>query len=494
VHRDLKPANVFLTKTGSKLLDFGLAKVGVLTPTTGLSMMPTTPGHVTAQGTILGTFQYMAPEQLEGRDADARTDIFAFGAVLYEMVTGRKAFTGGSQASLIASIMSADPPPVSSFQPLSPPLLEHVIRTCLNKDADQRWQSAGDIARELDWIAQNGSQVGAPAPGVGRRITRERLAWACACVFGVVAVAAVAWPARTRGTGGDVHHLAIELSSAQRSGGLTGPRVSPDGRSVVFPSTAAGGRRMLWLRALDSLTARPLAGTEGVAVLASPFWSPDSRSLGFFADGKLKRVDVVRGGVTELADAPDPRGGTWSSNGTILFGPTSNSPLFGILARGGTARPVTTLDQARFEYGHRWPNFLPDGRHFLYLSRAGQVTDNVVYVGSLDSPEARRVVPAIQSEAKAAPSGHLLFVQNGTLTALPFDFKSLTATGDPVALAERVAFLSTNGAASFSASGEGTLTYWPGGDQATLVYQAFDRSGNPLGPVSDPDTNTDMEL
>jgi eukaryotic-like serine/threonine-protein kinase len=325
VHRDLKPANVFLVRRrGSsdhaiaKLLDFGLAKPSnAVGAAAGLSMLPTTPPGLTAQGTILGTFQYMAPEQLEGGEADARTDIFAFGAVLYEMVTGRKAFDGKSHASLISSIMSSQPPPVSSVQTLSPPALEQLITRCLAKNPDDRWQSARDLKMQLTWIAEltpTSATVIAPASR-----SRERLAWATAGLASVALVGAVAMLATRRTPAAPIQASQFAILPPEKANfnpDLRTVSIAPDGRELVFAASGADGASLLWVRPFESLSARPLRGTEdGI----SPFWSPDSRSIGFFARGKLKKIDVAGGPAQTLADAPFPFGGTWNRDGVIVF-------------------------------------------------------------------------------------------------------------------------------------------------------------------------------
>src|SRR5438874_1533594 len=394
VHRDLKPGNVMLTKSGAKLLDFGLATgsaAASVPVSTAVAEKPTEYKPLTEEGTIVGTFQYMAPEQLEGIDADARTDIFALGCVLYEMATGRRAFDGKTRTSLIAAIVGNEPVPMSQLQPLTPPAFEHVVAKCLAKDREDRWQSAHDIAEELKWIGTAGSQVGVAAPVAMRRRMRARGVAIVAVVASLLAIALgyVAWkrgsvqPRLIRASimpppGTDFELTRIDAAS------LT---LSPDGTRITFEANTKAGDAMIWVRSLAAADATPVAGTEKGHV---PFWSPDGKSIGFFAEGKLKRVEISGGAPITLADAPDGRGGAWNGEGVIIFEPDWRSPLYRVPANGGAATPLTKLDESRSETTHRWPSFLPDGRHFLFLAgshRVGLNSElNAIYVGSLDSP------------------------------------------------------------------------------------------------------------
>jgi eukaryotic-like serine/threonine-protein kinase len=368
VHRDLKPANVMLTKTGVKLLDFGLAK-GMATPTAkgSLTSLPTQQG-LTQEGTILGTFQYMAPEQLEGKDADARTDIFAFGAVVYEMVTGRKAFTGTSQASLISSIMKEHPEPISTLQPMTPPALDRVVRTCLAKDPEDRFQTAHDARLQLQWVAEGGSGIGLPAPVAARRKSRERIAWALAAVATVssLALAAYAWTQRREPR----RMVQTSILPPEKSAFVadSGPMVlSPDGSRLAFVAGTPEGRILLWVRPLNGISAQPLAGTEGASY---PFWSPDSRFLGFFGGGKLKKIDASGGPPQTLCDASNiGRGGTWNRGRHRVCAGTSRAPLERF--RGGR-RARASLDSRSVE-ARVQPAIavLPARRPALYLPFSG---------------------------------------------------------------------------------------------------------------------------
>jgi hypothetical protein len=367
VHRDLKPSNIMLTKAGAKLLDFGLAKAPTAAAAHAALATMTHSKPLTAEGTIVGTFQYMSPEQVEGSDADARSDIFAFGAVLYEMATGKRAFDGRTQASVIAAVLASDPKPISELQPMSPPALDRLLRTCLAKDPDERFQSAHDLKLQLQWIVEGGSQAGVPVPVAIRRRSRERIAWIAAAVLlaGAVALGLAYW--RATSAPAQLWHsylLPPEKHTFAAGPGLGGGQaaISPDGRMVAYLLTGPDGQ-LLWLQSLDSPKAVPLPGTDGASY---PFWSPDSRSIGFFAGAKLKRVDARGGPVQTICPAADGRGGSWNSEGTIVFAPGPSNPLSVVSADGGTPRPITKLDAARNDTSHRWPWFLPDGHHFLY--------------------------------------------------------------------------------------------------------------------------------
>jgi len=478
VHRDLKPGNMMLTKSGVKLLDFGLAKAVAPAAVSGSShsVLPTQAGsNLTQEGTILGTFQYMAPEQLEGREADARTDIFAFGAVLYEMATGRKAFSGRSQASLISSIMKEEPAPISTLSPMTPPALDRVVKTCLAKDPEDRFQTAHDVRLELQWVAEGGSQAGVPAPVAARRKTREAIAWAGFAAAALAAAALAVGYARRAPKPQQAYRSA--LLPPEKAAAVLFPALSPDGSHVVF-GVRAEGKIALWERALATTEARPLAGTEGGLL---PFWSPDGRSIGFFADKKLKRMEIAGGPALTICDA-DGMGGTWNAAGVILFGIPSG-PIQRVAASGGTPSPVTRLDASRHETTHRYPSFLPDGRHFLYyaanLAGAPQDPANLIRAGSLDSRDDRPLVPAYSNTLYA--SGHLLYVRDGNLLAQRFDPKGLALSDEVAPVAQNVGqfgpFLNF---ANFSTSDNGVLVYGEATPPSSRLTW-FDRDGKKVG-------------
>ncbi len=307
IHRDLKPGNIMLTASGAKLMDFGLAKPGVV-PQGGSSLtaMPTQTTPLTAEGTLVGTFQYMSPEQIEGREADVRSDIFALGSVLYEMATGTRAFEGKSQISVMASILEKDPPSMSELIPMTPPALERLVRTCLAKDPEDRFQSARDVKLQLEWVAEAGSRAGVPAPLVSRRKSRQRLAWGAAAVLFLLAsgfAAAYFREASVRPSSVWSYVLPPDKTNFDFDANVGGPVLSPNGKRLVFEANDKTGKRLLWVRPLNSLTANPLEGTDGATF---PFWSPDSRSVGFFASGKMKKIDTFGGPPQVLCDAPSP--------------------------------------------------------------------------------------------------------------------------------------------------------------------------------------------
>ena len=484
IHRDLKPSNVMLLPSGVKLLDFGLARrYEVDAAPVGASTVSIERRKLTSEGAILGTFQYMAPEQLEGREADERTDIFAFGTLVYEMATGRKAFAGKSQASLIASILTEHPPVISAARPDSglPAALDHVVERCLAKNPDDRWQTARDVRLELEWIAGHGAKP-FPTLSVLKR-QREAIAWTVTVLALVAAAGMAMWLQIRELPVGDLTRFVITpppgtvISASENT---TRMALSPDGKQLAFVGTT-DGEQQLWVRPLASLDARPLPGTEGAL---SPFWSPDSRYIGFFTpvSGELKKVDVTGGPPRAICTAQMDGAATWGPDGTILFTQFLDG-LYRVSSDGGTPIRVTTPNKAGRELNHYWPSFLPDGRHFIYLATAldtnGFRATPSVYVASLDSAE-RTLVGQLHSRMVYAPPGYLLFVEQGTLLARPFDPVRLKVTGEPVKVAEGIHYYRTLGQAVFSISTTGVLAYQDAVDDSRLVW--FDRRGNVTDP------------
>ncbi|HEU5256857.1 MAG TPA: protein kinase [Vicinamibacterales bacterium] len=493
VHRDLKPGNIMLTKAGAKLLDFGLAKIApAIVTASGASFMPTAHAPVTARGMILGTLQYMAPEQLEGKESDARTDIFAFGTVLYEMLTGRKAFEGRSEASLIAAILEHEPPPVTTLQPLMPASLDRIVTTCLAKDPDDRWQTFRDLLRELRWVALGGGEtkpLSVPAQAFGR------LAWFALAAIAIVGAAATPVAVlHLRELTAEPRAIRFSLATPAAGGSPNHLALSPDGRALAFAGYDDRGTQLLWVRSLDALTSRPLSGTEGAQ---SPFWSADNRVIGFYQGGRLKRISATGGAAQTLCELPagtqgalGAEGATWSRDGVILF--ASAGSLYRVPSAGGTPTLVRKPEATRQER-FRDPHFLPDNRHFLFLNISqGQQERTGIYVASLDSSSSSLLVSSL-TKAEYAPSGHLLFVREGTLMALAFDQRRLQVAGEPFVVAEHV---SSGNLAGFSVSRESVLAYRERNDsvEADSRLLWFDRTGREAGSIGEPGLYRDPAL
>jgi Tol biopolymer transport system component len=438
---------------------------------------------------IVGTFQYMAPEQLEGKDADARTDIFALGAVIYEMVSGRKAFSGKSPASLIAAILERDPPSLSSSQPLAPPLLDRVVRACLAKDPENRWQSVRDLLQELRWIAEGSFQPAAPSALVNPYKRRERLAWTAASLLLIATVILAVGSLRRPPDEGRTLRVVVP---APEKTVVRDPALSLDGEQIAFVGTDADGKRLLFLRSLDALAARPVPGTEAAE---APFWSPDARSIGFFAEGKLKKLELSSGVIQALGDAPQVRGASWNRDGVIVFG-RGNDGLYRVSAAGGEPVRITTVDPSRNETGHFWPQFLPDGRHFLYLADSTVFENHRILIGSLDSGETRELLTGIRSKVLYSPTGHLLFLSDRKLMAQPFDARRVETTGESFGTVDEVGIGPESAAAHldpFSVSENGAIAYQAGGPQGNDLAW-FDRRGTRLGSLGPPGAYSEPTL
>ena len=482
VHRDLKPGNIMLVKSGAKLLDFGLAKLQAADTPTNLSALPTEQANLTAEGTILGTLQYMAPEQLEGKEADSRTDIFAFGAVVYEMATGKKAFEGSSQASLIAAIMQTDPRPMAELQPMTPPVLDRVIKKCLAKEPDSRWQSASDLHDELKWITEGGlttallsADTAMPAPKLWRQAIPLVMVALVATTIASIAV----WNLKSSTAIWPVAHLTMALPENEQLAGLRNMSpvaVSPNGSDIAYVALR-DGTRQLFLRTLDSLDARPISGTEGGA---GPFFSPDGQWVGFFTGTQLKKVSIAGGSPTVLAPATDGRGGSWGSDGQIIF--ARNIGLDGlerVSDSGGEPDVLTTPDSDKGEGIHRFPQHLPGDKAILFtVGTGGSWDDALIVVQRLDTGE-RKVLIEGGSDARYVSTGHLVYVRAGALMAAPFDPDRLEVTGPPIAIVEGVMpSTGITGAAFVGFSELGWLAYVPGTAQATERKLAWvDRKG-----------------
>ena len=478
VHRDLKPQNIIITKNGAKLLDFGLAKLqisdGVIEGMSGITR--STP--LTGEGTIIGTIQYMSPEQLEGKEVDHRSDIFAFGAVLYEMATGQRAFQASSQASLIAAILTKEPRPLNELQPLTPPMLERAIKQCLAKDPDQRWQSAGDLKRTLQWVNEGGSQIGLPAPVAAQRKRHLRLSWIVATVATIaLAILAFVHFAQTKPEI-QTTKFALPVPSGMLS--INWPRLSPDGTMLAFLGRDSASVLRIYVRPLNALAANPLAGTENAN---RPFWSADSKFLAFFAGSQLKKISAQGGPTQLICEVPGGADGTWGASGMILFDGANYDSIRKVSSAGGTVVSATHIRRDLGETYHAWPCFLPDGEHFLYLAcgdslsrvRQGQALRVASLDGKLDKEIGR-----VFSRVEISPDGHLIHCRDGVLYVTGFDFGKLELTGEAVPIAENISMQLERADFSVSAAGQLALrTGTFGTANRRLVW--FDRTGKETG-------------
>jgi eukaryotic-like serine/threonine-protein kinase len=481
-HRDRKPGNIMLTKNGAKLLDFGLALLNVqaVPGNPVLADLVTIDRKLTEEGVILGTFQYMAPEQLEGKNSDARSDIFALGAVLYEMSAGRPAFRANTKASLIAAILSSEPPPISTLQPLMPRALDRLVNSCLRKEPDERLQTAHDVKLQLQWIREGVSELGVALPIPARQKTRELIAWLLAglvllSLVGLVVVRGVypsyrpAPPIRF-----DIPATTERYYSAEMM------QISPDGTRVAFPARSTSDeKRRLWVRSLTTGEVQELQGTEGADW---PLWSPDGRSIAFGAEGKLKRIDATGGAVTVLCDGVVPGG--WTRDGTIILLTSYSGPLYRVPEQGGVPVPVTQLEASRKEIAHYWCQILPDGHHFLFMARRGDGPDEgEVYIGDLYS-QSRKLVLSVKARTYYVEPGYLLYIRGGALLAQPFDLAHLRVKGEGVRIADQAAFDTQFGWNGLSVSQAGVILYERVSGLAQLTW--FDRSGKEVGTISKP--------
>jgi serine/threonine protein kinase len=483
IHRDLKPGNIMLTKSGAKLLDFGLAKAHAAEAAAGMTSGTTKTTPLTGEGTILGTLQYMAPEQLEAGEVDARTDLFALGAVVYEMATGRKAFEGKSQASLIAAILDRDPPPVSTIQSVCPPALDHVVQMCLAKAPESRWRTAHDVSIELKWIALGSTAAKALTGSAPQVRMRERLAW---LGIGVLLASVAAWVIFGLRSPPKERAFRFEFTVPARLEWIDQVTISPDGEYVAVIASPDPGQKQVWLHSLNSLSVSQLRGIESADSL---FWSPDSKQLAFGTRylSVLKRISLAGGDVhtiCKLSSSSDvgvslwTSGGAWNPDGEIIFGPGANQPLYHVTADGGEPKPLTRLDSSRQETSHELPQFLPDGRHFIYRATSTRAENIGTYLASLDSPAVKRIHDTDVFAMYARP-GYLIFQLGSHLMAQPFDLRRAALTGEPAPLVE-VAGRNVG----FAVSSNGVLAFFaPATVSSRLVW--FDRYGKRLGTLGE---------
>ncbi|MBI3005651.1 MAG: serine/threonine-protein kinase [Ignavibacteriales bacterium] len=492
VHRDIKPENIMVRKDGRvQIMDFGLAKLK------GAS-------RLTKEGSTVGTAGYMSPEQVQGLETDHRTDIFSLGVVLYELFSGQSPFKAAHETAIAYEIVNVDPEPISSIRGEIDPQIDAIVLEALQKEPSERYQSVAEIAKELRRFKRESSRTRVSRVTAARHVpkmsedqppkvflglrSRELLFAAAAGFFLVIAlVFAIIHFLDTPVEVRSFRSTILPPDKATLINTVNGSHIalSPDGRMLAFVARDSIGKTLLWVRSLSALSGQPLSGTDGAEY---PFWSPDNRHVGFFAGGKLRKIETSGGPPQTICEALAGRGGSWNQDGVIVFTSGTSRPLSRVSAAGGVATIITTLDTSRSERGHRWPHFLPDGKHILFLSRtapSGSSETDAIHVASLDSTEESKLLFHASSNVAYA-GGHLLYLREQSLMAQPFDAARLQLTGDAFPIAEQIQFVAIASSAVFSVSQNGVLVYQVGGVQAGTQFTWFDRKGKPLGSIRKP--------